>query len=258
MKERMKIFGIEIDSVTVEKAVNRTLCWIQTGDPACRYVVTPNIDHIVRLQKNEQFKEAYRDASLVLLDSRPAFLALRALGKSLPEVVSGSDFVPALFKEAQKRGGLKVFWLGVAPGVAKKAAERVQKQYPLVRTVGFYSPAHGFEYSKEETGKIISTIAENAPDLLIVGLGAPKQELWVCAHQRQINAKVAICAGATIDFLAGEKKRAPLWMRNLCLEWLHRMLSEPRRLLRRYAHDAFFFPRIVWRQWVSDNRRDRL
>jgi N-acetylglucosaminyldiphosphoundecaprenol N-acetyl-beta-D-mannosaminyltransferase len=208
MKERIKIFGIEIDSVSVEKAVNKTFCWIQAGDLACRYVVTPNIDHLVRIQKNEQFKEAYRGASLVLLDSRPAFLALRALGKSLPEVVPGSDFVPALFKEAQKRGGLKVFWLGAAPGVAIKAAERIQKQYPLIRTVGFYSPAQGFEYSREETEKIISTIAENAPDLLIVGLGAPKQELWVYAHQRQINAKVAICAGATIDFLAGEKTRS--------------------------------------------------
>jgi N-acetylglucosaminyldiphosphoundecaprenol N-acetyl-beta-D-mannosaminyltransferase len=85
--------------------------------------------------------------------------------------------------------------------------------------------------------------------VVVVGLGAPKQELWVHRHRNDISAPVALCVGATIDFLAGEKKRAPKLVQRLGLEWLHRMLSEPRRLVKRYARDAWIFPQLVWREW---------
>ena len=131
------------------------------------------------------------------------------------------------------------------------------RKYPLVRTVGFYSPAHGFEYSREETGKIILSIAENAPDLLILGLGAPKQELWVYTHQRQINVKLAICAGATIDFLAGEKNALPYGCEVFTLNGSIVCFQNPAGFWD-VMHMTPFFPRIVWRQWVSDKRRNRL
>ena len=83
----------------------------------------------------------------------------------------------------------------------------------------------------------------------MIGLGAPKQELWVHRHASMLSVKVALCVGATIDFLAGEKRRAPRWIQALGLEWLHRMMSEPRRLMGRYAHDAVVFPRLLFREW---------
>jgi N-acetylglucosaminyldiphosphoundecaprenol N-acetyl-beta-D-mannosaminyltransferase len=107
----------------------------------------------------------------------------------------------------------------------------------------------GFETDQEESRRILSRIAAVSPDLLIVGLGAPKQEIWTHRHCHEIRAKVAICAGATIDFLAGKKRRSPRWMRRLGLEWFYRVLTEPRRLAGRYARDAWVFPQLCWREW---------
>jgi N-acetylglucosaminyldiphosphoundecaprenol N-acetyl-beta-D-mannosaminyltransferase len=120
-----------------------------------------------------------------------------------------------------------------------------------VQVVGTYSPPLGFEKSNAENAKILKKIAAANPDILIVGLGAPKQELWVHKHRELLRAKAALCVGATIDFLAGEKKRAPRWVQAAKCEWLYRMLSEPRRLGKRYAHDAIVFPRILARELIT-------
>jgi N-acetylglucosaminyldiphosphoundecaprenol N-acetyl-beta-D-mannosaminyltransferase len=116
-----------------------------------------------------------------------------------------------------------------------------------VRVVGFYSPPLGFERDATENTIILERIAAARPDVLIVGLGAPKQELWVHAHRDEIAAPVALCVGATIDFLAGHVARAPAWMQRCGLEWLHRLSSQPRRLASRYARDAWIFPRLLLR-----------
>jgi N-acetylglucosaminyldiphosphoundecaprenol N-acetyl-beta-D-mannosaminyltransferase len=153
--------------------------------------------------------------------------------------------VPALFASADDRHPIRVFLLGAAPGVADRAARRVESTWPNVEVVGTYSPPLGFEKDDYENRQILDRIAVAGPDVLIVGLGAPKQELWVHKHRLHIEATVAVCAGATIDFLAGEKKRAPVWMQRLGLEWFFRMLSDPRRLVRRYARDAWVFPQLI-------------
>jgi N-acetylglucosaminyldiphosphoundecaprenol N-acetyl-beta-D-mannosaminyltransferase len=138
--------------------------------------------------------------------------------------------------------------LGAAPGVGEQAARNIRRQWPGVDIVGVYGPPLGFERNEEENDKILYLVEQTRPDLLVVGLGAPKQELWVHANHDRLRAKVALCVGATIDFLAGAKVRAPRWMQRLGLEWLHRMLSDPRRLAKRYARDAWTFPGIVWRE----------
>jgi N-acetylglucosaminyldiphosphoundecaprenol N-acetyl-beta-D-mannosaminyltransferase len=120
--------------------------------------------------------------------------------------------------------------------------------------VGHDSPPPGFEHDAAENDRIVQRIARVAPDLLIVGFGAPKQELWVDRHRSSLPAKLALCVGATIDFLAGERKRAPAWMRAAGLEWLHRVASEPRRLLGRYLHDGCVFPRLVWREMMRERK----
>ena len=127
----------------------------------------------------------------------------------------------------------------------------MKAQWPKVETVGVYSPPMGFEKDAAETENILQRIADVSPDVVVVGLGAPKQELWVAANADQLKTKVALCVGATIDFLAGEKKRAPVWMQKCGTEWLHRMCSEPKRLVKRYAKDAWIFPQIVFQQMMT-------
>ena len=144
---------------------------------------------------------------------------------------------------------LRVFLLGAGPGVGERAAACIEARWPAIDVVGTYSPPMGFEKSQQENFQILRRIAMAQPDLLLVGLGAPKQELWVHAHHSEIRASAALCIGAAIDFLAGEKPRAPTWMQRCGLEWFHRLASEPKRLARRYARDAWLFPRIVWREW---------
>jgi N-acetylglucosaminyldiphosphoundecaprenol N-acetyl-beta-D-mannosaminyltransferase len=251
---RVSMFGIAIDPLRMDEAVERIHQWISDPAAPCRYVVTPNVDHAVMFQHHAALREAYRDASLVLADGFPVLWSSRLLGRALPELVPGSDLVPALFNSAVERGGLRVFLLGAGPGVAERAAERVKARWPAVEVIGCYSPPLGFEKDAEENARIIERVNSAGCDLLVLGLGAPKQELWIAAHHEQLNARAALCVGATIDFLAGEKRRAPLWMRRLRLEWLHRLCSEPKRLFRRYARDAWIFPRLVWREWWNPSQ----
>src|SRR5690606_10561726 len=113
----------------------------------------------------------------------------------------------------------------------------------------------GFEKDALQNRHSLDRIARTRADVLIVGLGAPKQEVWLAEHYRRIQAPVALAVGATLDFLAGERARAPKWMRGAGLEWLHRLLSEQRRLARRYVRDAWIFPQLLWHEWRQSARR---
>jgi N-acetylglucosaminyldiphosphoundecaprenol N-acetyl-beta-D-mannosaminyltransferase len=242
---------VQIDPLSMSEAVDRLWSWTQSPEQGCRFVVTPNADHVVMLSHNGGLKAAYDDAGLVLVDGMPVLAAARLLRRPIPGRVTGSDLVPALFQSTTERGSLRIFLLGAAPGVGERAAANIARQWPRVEIAGVYSPPLGFERSEAENGGILDRIRQAKPDVLVVGLGAPKQELWVHQHRGQIAAPVALCVGATIDFLAGEKKRAPRWMQRAGLEWLHRMASEPRRLARRYARDAWVFPKLVWRELTA-------
>ena len=259
-QQRVSLFGIQINAIDMQQAIAQIHDWIREQPDACRFVVTPNVDHIVMLQTNDDFRQAYGQADLVLADGWPVVWASRKLGHPLPGLVPGSDLVPALFRSASQlptatnAQPLRVFLLGAAPGVAARAARRIENDWPGIKVVGEHSPPLGFEHDVAQTACILNRIADARPDLLVVGLGAPKQELWVSRHRERIGAGVALCVGATIDFLAGQRRRAPLWIRRIKLEWLHRMLSEPRRLFRRYARGACVFPRLVWQEWRAGKR----
>jgi N-acetylglucosaminyldiphosphoundecaprenol N-acetyl-beta-D-mannosaminyltransferase len=245
----VELFGMHITRTTMAGAVDTVLNWCRAPRAeACRFIVTPNTDHAVLYQNHAGLRAAYADAALVLADGAPLIAAANAFGKPLPERVAGSDLVPSVFNSANEVE-LRVFLLGAAPGVAEIAAGRIQEQWPRVRVVGTYAPPIGFENDDAENAKIVAVIEKAQPDLLLIGLGAPRQELWVHGHHRLLAAKVAICAGATIDFLAGHKRRSPIWMRRVGLEWLHRLGSEPRRLAARYARDAWVLPQLLWQEW---------
>ncbi len=247
---------MQISQVTMNEAASQVIEWCaRPPGAACRYVVTPNVDHAVLFQQRADVRRAYADASLVLADGMPLVLASRLLGRRLPERVAGSDLAPRLFAAAERP--LRLFLLGAGPGVAELASKRIEAEWPAVHVVGSYSPPLGFEHDHNETARILTAVAAAEPDLLLVGFGAPKQEVWVHRHHQLLRAKVAICAGATIDFLAGHRRRSPVWMRRVGLEWLHRACCEPRRLAGRYAYDAWIFPQLLWREWRTSTRQDR-
>ena len=255
LRRRLALFGAEIDPLTQAEAVSQVLEWVEDLSFRCRYVVTPNVDHTLLLRESGSLRKSYADADLVLADGFPLVLASRLLGKPLPERVTGSDLVPAVFDRAERCAPLRVFLLGAAPGVADQAATHIENRWSAVRVVGCYSPPLGFEKDPLENREIVERINAVRPEILILGLGAPKQEIWIHQFRDRLQAKVALCVGATIDFLAGHRRRAPRWMQRCGLEWFYRMCSEPKRLVKRYAKDAWYFPQIVYQQWRADRRR---
>ncbi len=230
MDPRVRLFDLPIDVVNMQQAVDRIMAWRDDNYPGCRFVVTPNVDHTVLANNFPAFQRACEEAHLVLADGLPIIVVSRVLKKPLPERVAGSELVPQLFTAATHQRPLRVFLLGAAPGVADRAAIRIGQQWPAVTVVGTYSPPFGFEEDPQEEQRILDRLHQAKPELIVVGLAAPQQEIWVHRLHPELPARVVLCGGATIDFIAGEKKQAPVWMRRTGLEWFFRVMTEPRRL----------------------------
>lgn len=243
-----ELFGVDVHRVTMEEAIAWALHRVRSTARGCELIFTPNVDHVVQLSQNDLLRDAYESASLVIADGWPVVAASRWLSEPLPARVPGSELVPQLIGCA---GPIRVFLLGGGEGVAELAAERLLEQFAEVEIVGTDSPPFGFENCEDECGRIVAKVNAASPDLLVVGFGAPKQELWLAQHQSSLNAKVAIAAGGTIDFLAGRQIRAPRWIQQLGLEWMHRLMTNPRRLARRYLKGAIVFPQLVLREYYG-------
>jgi N-acetylglucosaminyldiphosphoundecaprenol N-acetyl-beta-D-mannosaminyltransferase len=251
--ETVKLFGIGLHRITMKETIALLLEWMREDRP-CRYVVTPNVDHVVKLQSHPGMRAAYQDAALAVADGWPLVAASRWLGRRLPERVAGSDLVPSLLAAGKEFSDYRVYLLGAAEGVGLRAAERIRQRWPEVNVCGVSSPPLGFDADSSESDDLVEAINATSPHLLVVGLGAPRQEIWLQRNAPRLNARVAIAAGATIDFLAGEQVRAPRWIQALRLEWMFRLLSDPKRLTGRYAHDAVVFPRLVAAEWWRGRR----
>lgn len=255
---RASLFGIDVDAVDARQAIDRILTWMREDFDRCRYIVTPNVNHVVLFQHDQYFRTAYQDASLVVADGWPLVTSSRWLCSSpLPERVAGSDLVPGLFNHSTGDRPLNVYLMGGMPGVPQAAAEAISRRWPTVMVSGWYSPPLGFEEDSAEQQKMTSLVNEAAPDLLVVGLGSPRQEYWLARHHQDLHAKVAVGAGATIDFLAGRQRRAPRAIQKMRLEWAYRAFSDPRRLGVRYASDSFRFASLLLTSLLSTRRLRR-
>ncbi|MCR2745915.1 WecB/TagA/CpsF family glycosyltransferase [Limnobacter parvus] len=254
---RKTLFELDFSAVTQQQAVQTILQWANDDSVSPKRVVTPNVNLTVLQKRNPEFRRVLNESSLCLVDGKPIYWASHLFDVGLPEVVTGSDLVPALFAAHQANAcgeKLRVFLLGAAEGVADKAARNIMEKYPAIYICGAYSPPFGFEHDPVECEKICQLIKSCNTCILIIGLGAPKQEFWADRHLDKTGAKVAICAGATIDFLAGEKSRAPAWMTKSGLEWMFRMLSEPKRLAKRYLKDGLALPGLFWAEYWRNRR----
>lgn len=257
-KPTVSLFGIKLDPLTMAEAVERLTDLLSKAPRQAQYVVTPNTDHVVMLQSDPVFREAYANAFMVVADGKPLIWTSRLLGVSLPETVPGSDLTPALLAAlCAKRQRTKVFLFGAAPGVAVTAKARIEAQWgSSIEVVGATSPDFGFENDPALSDAYAEEIHRSGADVLIIGLGAPKQEVWTHRYGSKLNVKLVLCVGATIDFLAENRQRAPQWLRNSGLEWTHRIYQEPTRLGPRYAKDAALFPFIFLREAIRRITKD--
>lgn len=231
---RMKFMNTQLDNLTMDEALEAMDALIQADCSA--YVVTPNVDHIVRLEKDSELQQAYADANLILADGKPLLWIGKWYGTPIREKVSGSDLFPRLCALAAQKG-YRMFFLGAAEGIAAKAAENLTAKYPTLQVVGTYSPPLGFENDPQQLAHIVELIRTAEPQILICGLGSPKQEKFILHHRRELGVPLSLGLGASLDFEAGNVKRAPKWMSDHGLEWLYRMIQEPGRLVKRYLVD---------------------
>lgn len=229
--------GVSFDRVDLERAV--ALVGDSSPETRFRYVVTPNVDHVVRLSRSEELREVYGPAWLTLCDSRPIRLASRFVGPALP-LVTGSDLTAALFHGTMAPGTRVAV---IAP--SQPVLERLAARFPQFEIVGYVPPA-GIDRNPEELARCTAFAREAGAPFLFIAVGSPQSEKIARALSCDPHARgTAFCVGAAIEFVAGTQARAPRWVQRAGLEWLHRLSGDPRRLWRRYAFTVVPFIRLV-------------
>lgn len=232
--EKQALLNTYINNLTMSETIDEIEQMIESGKRS--YVVAINVDVVMKIENDSYLKKVVDGADMVLVDGMPLVWISKMQGKPLKAKISGSDLVPLLCEEAAKKN-YTVFIIGGKDGIAVQAKRRLERSMPGIRIVGTYAPPLGFEKDDDELNKINEMISNVKPDLLIACFGCPKQEKWIYENINKYNAKVSICAGATVDFLAGNVKRAPHWMSEHGLEWFYRFLQEPKRMFKRYFID---------------------
>ncbi len=249
---RIFLGHLPVDVVTQRDALDVVEQLVNDGGGS---VFTPNVDHIVLAEDNERFREVYSRANLAIADGMPLVWASRLLSEPLPERVAGSDFVPALLERAAERGW-RVYLLGGAPGVAALARDKLLAQHPTLQIVGVEAPRFDVDDPPETQAALVDRVRATRPQIVLVAFGAPKQELWIDIAREALRPAVLMGVGGTLDFIAGTMPRAPRWMSASGLEWLFRLLREPRRLWKRYLIQDPRFLMIVGRKARERQRRE--
>lgn len=244
-RDKINLLGIDIDNVTFHETLNKIERLIENRKPS--FIVTPNVDHLITLQADSDFRKIYKQAALAVPDGVPLLWAARFLGTPLKERVAGSDLFPAVCQLAAEKGH-RLFFLGGRSNVADKAKSAMERRWPKIRISNAYSPPFGFETDPKEIERICSMIKRSRPDILFVSLGAPKQERFIFKYKDVLDIPFSMGIGISFDFVAGTTKRAPSWMRKLGLEWFSRLLAEPRRLFRRYLIRDMRFFKLIYLQ----------
>lgn len=224
--------GIKVDNITISEAVAKAEEFVASGQP--HMIVTPNPEMIVAAQNDAELRNIINSADLRVPDGISMVVVSKILGNPLKERVTGIDLMLKLIEiSAQKR--YKVFLLGGEPGTAEEAARKLKATHPLLDIVGNH---HGY-FSDDSSA--ISKIKSARPDILFIGLGAGRQERWLNRHLKELNVPVGMVIGGSLDVISGRKKRAPEWIRNLYIEWLYRLFTEPQRWKRQLA-----LPKFLW------------
>ena len=254
-KPRAFIGTIPMDTVTFDEAVSWTLAYIENrGDASPARISCPNAQLITLADTDERFAHMVRSSDLVVADGLPLVWASVLLGTPLGGQIRGVDLMERVCAAGASKG-LRFYILGGLPKAAEIAAERLMATHPGLQLAGTDCPPVGFENDPVQNQLVRDKITAAEPDFLIVALGSPKQERWIYDNYRDLPVGVIHGVGAAVDTLAGLRKRPPLWMQNAGLEWLGRLISEPRRLWRRYFFGNSHFLYLIFRQWWGSRLR---
>ena len=239
------LLGVTFDNVDYDGVLARVDAAIR--DRQFIHVVPTNVDSVMKLRRDAAFRDVYRSASLVVADGVPLLWAAAWCGQRLQGRVNGTDLFERLAQHAAA-SHYSMFLLGGNGDAASRAATELLARHPGLQIAGVYSPPFGFEQVPRHNEAIKAMIRTSGADILVVGLGAPKQESWVAAHGSATGVRVALCVGFSFSFVGGLAPRAPRWMQTRGLEWLWRLAHEPRRLWRRYLVDDLPFFALIARQ----------
>lgn len=231
---QIDILNVSIDNLSMHELLDQ----LHSG-----VVLTPNVDHVMKLQKDSDFLRAYALADYRVCDSQVLMYASKFLGTPFKEKVSGSDLFPRFCEFHKHNDSITVFLLGGAEGVAAQAKSNINERLHREIVIGAHSPSFGFEKNEQECLEIVEMINQSKATVLAVGVGAPKQEKWIYKYKHKLpHVKIFMAVGATLDFEAGVLKRSPKWMSDLGVEWLFRIYCDPQRLWKRYlVEDLPFF-----------------
>jgi len=235
----MEILGVRIDNIDFPQALEKAKKLIEGKEK--HYIVTPNPEFIVLAQKDAEFRKILNSASLSIPDGIGLVWAAKILRKNLPERVTGVDLLEGLAALAAEHG-FNIFLLGGKEGVAAKAAEVLKTRYPKLEIAGIY----GGKAEPEFDALTRSHLVSKKIDILAVAYGPPRQEKWIARNLPYIDVKLAIGVGGALDYISGEKSRAPGWVRGIGLEWFHRLISEPSRWRRQL--NLPYFAYLVFRK----------
>ncbi len=230
----VRILNVDILSVRKQELLER----LKKG-----VVFTPNVDHLVRLQKDREFYRAYRQADWVVCDSVILHRMSRLLRHRITESIPGSTLFEDFCDFHREDEGCRIFILGGKEGVPQKAKENVNRRIGREMVVGAHSPSFQFVEDEAESKQLVEMVRASGATVLVVCATSPKQEVWITGHRQQMsNVRLFMALGATVDFEAGTVKRCPLWLQRMGMEWFWRFCQEPRRLFRRYfIQDMQFF-----------------
>lgn len=243
----VNILGYETSAVGLSGDIEAAWKILERGRSG-RYMACSNPHSLVEARKDSAFSRALSEADILLPDGVGIVVAARLLGLDLHERVTGSDFFSELSRQAESREGLRYFFMGSTGPVLERVVSRLNSEFPQIEVCGVYSPPFKDELDDEDNAEIIRRVNEARPDVLWVGMTAPKQEKWIHKNKDRLNVPLIGAIGAVFDFYAGTKRRAPEWACKLGLEWLPRLLREPRRLFRRNFVSSPLFLMMVLRQ----------
>jgi N-acetylglucosaminyldiphosphoundecaprenol N-acetyl-beta-D-mannosaminyltransferase len=236
--KRVSLMGLDIDAVTEDEAVDTVVEGSLQDEGG--WVITPNLEHLREYQFDEDVRAALDEAELVLPDGTPLLWASRLKRDPLPDRVAGSDLIWSLSRAAGSRGA-SLFLVGGSPGSAERAAERLERKCPGLRVQGTVCPPLGFEDDPRLIDQIVSKVAARRPDVVLIGLPLRKHLVMARALREGLPQSWLVGVGVSFSFVSGETTRAPRWLQVVGLEWLHRLLQEPRRLFRRYVLEGIPF-----------------
>jgi len=239
---KFSVLGVNVDAVQVDEVITRMREWIGGGETR-RYIAVTGMHGVMEARHDWRFKGVLAEADLVVPDGMPLVWIGKWLGHALQRRVYGPELMLE-FCQRTANTGYRLFFYGGDAGVAEQLAESLAKSCPGIRIAGTYCPPFR-TLSAEEDAEIVDAIHLAAPDVLWVGLSTPKQEMWMREHRDRLGVPVMVGVGAAFDFLSAHKRQAPQWMREHGLEWLFRVLQEPRRLWRRYLVNGTEFVFLV-------------